>query len=102
LGKEPRETFMGELGDIVKLQSLKKGCCIAPFRVMRFDGSRHIIYVMRSMASGEPLKLVHYSINFSLPSTLNLGKVAFISGRLTEFYQRLSFGVPKTLKILNN
>jgi hypothetical protein len=68
---------------------------------MRLDGSSWTIWVSKSIASGQFAKAEQADTKFSLPFTVHLGKVAFISGRFSAPYQRLSLiGVPKHLNIL--
>ena len=96
--------FWGDIiGKVVPilLWSLKKGCSIAAFTVILFDGSRCIIWVKRSTASGGKL-LSHSSLSFSFPLTYHFGKDTFISGSSSEPCQLLSLGVPRTLKILKS
>ena len=84
------------------LYSLKNGCCIAPLTVILLDGSRCIIYVNRSMASGIWAKAWESFTKFSFPFTLHLGKVGFISGKFSLPCQSALTGVPRVLNILNS
>ena len=84
------------------LYSLKNGCCIAPLTVILLEGSKCIIYVNKSIASGICEKFGESFTKFSFPFTLHLGKDGFISGKLSLPYHSALTGVPNALNILNS
>lgn len=79
---------------------MKNGWAKALLTEILFDGSNYIIYVNKSIASGQSLKFVHKLTMFSFPFTFHFGNVNFISGKSVHPCQISSEGVPKHLNIL--